>query len=117
MGLVEFDIAAEADLESALKLAFQWPKTVTHYRLEEVRPGVPRMILGQSYMDGAIPFPAKFGPEAIQSVIIGFLQNANYGIQPDCDGHNSKGWRLHNRGLGFHGAEMAIEPFWVEYHK
>lgn len=67
-------------------------------------------------------FPGKgIGHEAVWPFIEAWLKEADYGSQPDTDGHNSKGWRIFNEGwghvCGMWQAFVAIEPEWLTYGK
>jgi hypothetical protein len=63
-----------------------------------------------------LPFPLTM--EQAGDLIIGWLRQVDYGAEPDHDGHNGKGWRLHN-GTGHIDGEwqafVAVEPVWAEF--
>lgn len=65
-------------------------------------------------------FPYNFKIEQLLPFIMGWLENQDYGEEPDLDGHCTRGWRLFNtQGIthGFGGGSFAIQPVWAEHHK
>lgn len=57
----------------------------------------------------------------LESMIVNWLKEADYGPQPDIDGSCRKGWRVYietwNRINGDWTAAFAVEPVWLEFHK
>lgn len=66
-------------------------------------------------------FPAVMGADELEIVIRAWLNERNYGSQPDHDGDNDKGWRIYNEGWGHVNSEYqafaAVEPVWLMYGK
>jgi hypothetical protein len=85
--------------------------TVTGYR-DDGR----RFVLYRADSPKATKLPFPLTREQAADLIIGWLGQANYGPQPDHDGHNGKGWRLHSGQIdGEWQTLLAVEPVWAEY--
>ncbi len=69
--------------------------------------------------DTMIPFPACFGPERCAHVAMDWLQEVQYGAEPDLDGDNHKGWLL--KMCRPHPYEdhafLTVEPLWICHGK
>lgn len=80
-----------------------------------------RLVLFQYESKRATPLPYKMTFAQALSFVQGWLQNAEYGRQPDHDGSNSKGWRVYNEAWGHvsddWAAFVAIEPVWALHGK
>lgn len=67
----------------------------------------------------ALPFP--MGPSAAVEFAWHWLEQADYGPQPDHDGDNTKGWRVYNEEWGHvaddYRAFMAVAPVWMMHGK
>ena len=61
-------------------------------------------------------YPKDKGAIYIADFIFKWLESVKYGPQPDCDGSNSKGWKLDIDPLSGY-VLMSIVPCWIEYHK
>lgn len=135
------DITSEgnADLSAALRLI--WPNAaggkavgytmvnlkeeVTYYgepcthhfnRFVESVGGTPTLILYWHEHSGGTPLPYAMGELSTLPFIQGWLNDVDYGRQPDHDGSNGKGWRV------FHIPDysysfVAIQPVWAWYGK
>jgi hypothetical protein len=66
-----------------------------------------------------LPFPMTISQAS--DFVLGWLEHANYGEEPDHDGHNRHGWRIFNESWGHIGGEwqafVVIEPVWAEFGK
>lgn len=70
--------------------------------------------------DTQLPYEMEF--DAYVNFAWGWLQQADFGEEPDHDGSNGKGFRVYNEDWGFiqegsHGSFVAIEPAWAMYGK
>lgn len=74
-----------------------------------------------TFSDNMIPFPGPLDAEQVESMIRAWLAEAPYGLEPDHDGHNTKGWRVYNEAWGHVNTEwqafVAIEPVWLMHGK
>jgi hypothetical protein len=74
---------------------------------------------GDSPQATKLPFPMTL--EQAADFAVGWLAHADYGREPDHDGSNSKGWRLHCDTWGIvdgdHYAFAAIQPVWAMHGK
>lgn len=66
-----------------------------------------------------LPYPMK--ADAVRDFVWHWLQETDYGQEPDHDGSNGRGWRIYNEAWG-HVAEdsaafVAIQPVWAMYGK
>ena len=134
-------------LISALSIVFSQHSSCIGYSLaKNPKTGRPRMILywvkpdrlpdGEDFV--AFPFKvsrqrrkafSKHGlPRAADAddrlpwlvdLIIAWLQEADFGKEPDHDGDNGKGWRVYVEDWGHsrHQSMCAIEPAWAMYGK
>lgn len=67
-------------------------------------------------------FPGKgIGPDEAWPMIKAWLDETDYGPEPDTDGHNGKGYRIFCEGCGYvcgmWQAFVGIEPAWLTYGK
>jgi hypothetical protein len=110
---VDITSGGAEDLKRAMGF-FSLLHKVTGYR-DEGR----RFVLYRADSPSATKLPFPLTREQAADLIIGWLEQADYGPQPDHDGHNGKGWRLHNGAGGHIGGEwqalLAVEPVWAEY--
>jgi hypothetical protein len=90
---------------------------------EDVGPNdIPRLVFYWHYEPSTdkdvVPFPYPHKLPQVLSFLSGWLQQVEYGDQPDLDGSCSKGWRVTNQGFGgWSYATFAVEPIWAEHHK
>lgn len=106
-------------LKSALSLCGH--KKVSGYRVEETK-GKPRMIFYWASSPNAAPFPFEMPIDQAAQFAQAWLDGgAEYGREPDHDGHNEKGFRLYCEDWGHVAGEwqafVAIEPAWAMYGK
>ncbi len=64
----------------------------------------------------ATKLPYPFNLDQCVEFVWGWLQNANYGPEPDIDGSCSRGWRIKG-GSWAPYVIFVIEPMWAEHHK
>src|SRR5271163_924093 len=66
--------------------------------------------------DGYTNFPFKMPIEQVAAFAITWLDQVDYGREPDHDGDNGKGWKCYCEGWGQvaseHQAFAAVEPAW-----
>ena len=65
--------------------------------------------------------PFKMTLEQAADFAFGWLQEADYGVQPDHDGDNGLGWRLYCEAWGHVAGDScafaAVRPIWAMYGK
>lgn len=70
---------------------------------------------------GVQSFPYEMKVKAATEFAWHWLQEQNYGAEPDHDGSNHKGWRVYNESWNRIGSEwgafVAIKPEWMMYGK
>jgi hypothetical protein len=125
------DIISDSYLKEALTIGFKGApgKKATHFRLDPpsgegaARRTRTRLVLGWHEFKGsqALPFPLQIEDDSAYNFIKAWLEDQNYGSQPDHDGDNGRGWRVYNESWGHvdHDpyAFLAIEPAWAMYGK
>lgn len=142
-----FDVTSVGSLKNILAIAFanapggkathmvvQKPQEITRYfknhqgevdqhenvLLEHV-DGTPTLILCWHEDKGTIALPFPLDEEGAEYWIQQWLKNADYGPEPDHDGHNKPGWRAFCTSWGQVGdrqyAFLAIQPEWACYGK
>ncbi len=65
-------------------------------------------------------FPYDFKLNQTLPFVMGWLENQDYGREPDIDGSCSKGWREFNsEGVtnGWGMASFTVQPAWAYHHK
>ena len=112
-----FDLTG-VPLELALSVAGVAHSKVEGYRVDEEKN---RLVLYWTSSAKAALLPAPMKIEDLTSFIHAWLETADYGPEPDCDGFVRKGWRVYNESWGHVGNEwqafVAIEPTWLAYSK
>lgn len=80
-----------------------------------------RLILYSLPSPRATPLPAPLTGEALVLFVKAWLDQASYGVEPDHDGDNSRGFRIYNEDWGHidheYQAFVAIEPAWLMHGK
>lgn len=65
--------------------------------------------------------PFKLDADGASDFARRWLEEADYGREPDHDGSNGKGWRIYNEGWGHvdndHYGVIAVTPVWAMYGK
>ena len=107
-------------LKIALTLGLSDHKAIGY--LIDTKDNNPRMVFFWSEHPKMTPFPGKTTPEFLASFIDMWLQNAEYGNEPDHDGHNDRGWYMYTESWGQINdydwkSFLAIEPHWIMYGK
>ena len=68
-----------------------------------------------------VELPFKLDSEGATDFALRWLNELDYGKEPDHDGDNSKGWRVYCEGWGQvdgeWGAFLAVAPAWAMYGK
>lgn len=68
-----------------------------------------------------VKLPYKYKSEDIVRMITGWLNEQDYGKEPDIDGDCEKGWRLYTEEWGAikgkSGSMFAVGPAWAMYGK
>lgn len=92
-------------------------KSFTHY-IDDPDYG---LILLWAARENAIEFSKPLSGEQLVDFAWEWLQEQDYGREPDHDGSNGKGWRLFNEAWGHvkhdWAAFVAIQPAWAMYGK
>ncbi len=111
------DITSDKSIGDAMKLAFGGYKHAVGYRIDAEKG----MIFYWSISKNMTPFPFKMDAEGAAHFVLRWLKEADYGQEPDHDGHNGRGWRLYNEDWGHISNEwqafVAIQPVWAMYGK
>jgi hypothetical protein len=118
----QFDLKA-CDLELSLQIAFGGHKKAWGWKSSP-----ERLIFAwhENAGEGFVPFVTPIGWEQAVDVVKGWCKEvADYGSEPDNDGHVSRSWRVYCDYWGFvkendisnHYAFAAVEPYWAEYGK
>lgn len=123
-----------ASLRLAVDLAFTQHNKVTHYAIREAEPAVtepeyskraakPKRLVFMWTGDGrdAVKLPFTLDAEGATDFARRWLEEQDYGREPDHDGDNGKGWRAYCEGWGHVDNEyqgfLAIAPAWDMYGK
>ena len=93
-----------------------------HYtELVEDKDGIDTLILLWSKERESIQLPFPLGLTQTVDFIVGWLDNLNYGGQPDHDGDNGKGWRIFTESwghvAGYSYTVVGVQPAWAMYGK
>lgn len=83
-------------------------------------PGTRRLHLYWYYDENnnSIKLPYPFNIDQCIEFVWGWLQNADYGPEPDINGSCSKGWKIGgSKGGGWSHVIFTVEPVWAEHHK
>jgi hypothetical protein len=116
------DMTAEGDvlLAKMIDLVFTHNnQTVTSYVIRDNK----MIFLWGDYEDIAdrVVFPFTISAEFAGHLAVNWLKVADYGVEPDHDGLNHKGWCLFNENWGhvidIHSAIIAVKPAWITYGK
>ncbi len=95
----------------------------------EVTVGDHKMLVLHWYYregSGQTKFPYPFKLEQLLPFITGWLENQDYGSEPDLDGSCSKGWSLFTNipyeqrktiNQAWDCVLFAVRPEWAEHHK
>ena len=115
----EFRITG-ASLEKSLDIAATSWKNVSGWSVDK---DGKRMILYWTHANypDYVQLPAEFPTTEMAMFIKAWLNNVNYGKEPDTDGSCKKGWTVYNESwgqvAGRYQAFVAIEPTWLMYGK
>jgi len=117
----EGDARFDATLRLALTLA---GRKVTHYATDPKR-GLALFWSNPCDRPSDItahPLPYPMDQDALVAFVVGWLRTADYGLQPDHDGSNGKGWTIYtDESWGhvwgsFYGV-IAVKTTWAMYGK
>lgn len=117
-----FDITADRDLEAVLSLAFARHAKAVAWRADTY-DDKPRLVLAWTDAgEGWTPLLAAAGPQQAAAMIQQWLDERDYGPEPDHDGSNGRGFRVYNDAWGHvnpYGwpAFVAVQPNWAWYGK
>lgn len=115
------DITSDGPLGPPMKIAFGFYKKAEGYVITPEKG-----LVFFNYLDGApkslaIKLPFKLDAEGAADFARRWLEEQNYGPEPDHDGDNGKGWRLYNEEWGhvggWTGSIVAVQPRWAMYGK
>lgn len=113
----EFTMSGNNSLEKMLEVATSQAKEITSWKESD---GFLIFGRGSSFEDGWIPFLSSPTTDELSRLIIVWLKKQDYGMEPDMDGHCSKGWQVSNKaGFNFYDYKsvFAVSPCWIEFHK
>lgn len=118
------DITSEgqASLLQALGICFAQHRAATHYVVREAEPPKPRrLVFMWTEAKDAVALPFKLDVEGAADFARRWLDEQDFGRQPDHDGDNGKGWRLYNEAWGHvdnqYQGWIAVAPAWAMYGK
>ena len=131
------DVISEGEEALALALQLVWPNAsggyATAYKvasliqsgpergLIEKDGGCPTLILLWEEERGTLPLAYPHDLKEATRFVFGWLRRADYGPEPDHDGHNQKGFRVFNEQwghvAGYCYAIVGIQPAWAMYGK
>ncbi len=101
---------------------FQNDAGVTTHHFEHIKQdsgGVPTLLLLWSAERDAIALPYPLDLEGATAFVAGWLDQVEYGREPDQDGSNEKGWRVFTGAWGHVAGHRdgicAIQPAWAMY--
>lgn len=117
------DITSEGDLAKAMEIAFQRPTQKAEGYLVDPKFG---LIFFWSCSDsyppqGLVRLPFKLDSAGAADFARRWLEEQDYGREPDHDGDNGRGWRMYNNdwskvnGLSY--SIVAVQPAWAMYGK
>ena len=116
VGQLYFDITG-VPLETALAVAFIEHSTAVGWKYRMIDEQYTLVLHWNNYAkDDINPFPAPLRREEVLPIVGKWLSEAEYGEEPDGDGHAEKSHRifsLQNSGSAF----VAIQPVWLYYGK
>ena len=116
-----FDLTSEGDLVAPMKIAFQRPtQRAEGYLIHPEKGLVFFWYLGET-VEGLVKLPFKMDHVGAADFARRWLDEQDYGREPDHDGDNGRGWRLYNEEWGrvgsWTGAFIAVKPAWAMYGK
>lgn len=107
--------------QKALELVLFDHSLIEGYRESPTKDGTPTLYMyWLNTPDISTAFPYKMRIEQLMPFVKGWLEQAEYGKQPDIDGHCTKGWRIFNtEGIqdGWSRISFAVQPVWAIHHK
>lgn len=105
--------------EHAMRLAFSNHSTAVAYAITEDDGLILLWCADARIKSTDLPYPMKI--EAAIQFVWNWLEQADYGRQPDHDGDNGKGWTVHRDGWGHVAGSFysicGIKPTWAMYGK
>jgi hypothetical protein len=108
-----------AMFEHAMRLAFDGYSLARNYFVSD-KDGLV-LLWSDDTAAKAQPLPYPMNVDSAIPLVWNWLEQADYGRQPDHDGDNGKGWTLHRDGWGHvggsHYAIVGIRPTWAMYGK
>lgn len=145
----QIDITSEGPLLPALKLAFGSHSKFVGYAVRDasegkrycmengseeekkygyllkwsVNPKPRRLVLfwANSDRDDYVKLPFTMNADLAAGWCEAWLEQQDYGKEPDHDGDNGRGWRIYNEGWGHVDGEwqafLAVTPSWAMYGK
>lgn len=125
------DVTSEGtvSLGMALSLAFSRHRTAEGFRIIEEgrtltdkwRPATLVFYWVKLDKTGYHPLPFKMDAAKATEFAAAWLEQVDYGREPDHDGDNGKGWRVYTEGWGHvdsdYQAIVAVQPAWAMYGK
>lgn len=121
-----FDISSEGreSFERAMGFAFDGRFSETKargYRVDPVKGLILYWSVDSARGVGITPLPYEMKQKAATEFVWHWLEEQDYGREPDHDGSNHKGWRVYNEAWNRIGDEWgafaAIKPEWMMYGK
>lgn len=125
---IELIAQGKPSLRQALEIAFRHNAPggkMEGWAVSKVDQKFPGLVLLWSLDDvvNELPnkLPFKMGIEGAAEFVWSWLQEQDYGPEPDHDGDNGKGWMVYTDGWGHVGvyryAICAVFPAWAMYGK
>jgi hypothetical protein len=114
------DITSKGPLAAAMAIAFG---NGPNMRAVGYRLSLEKGLIFYQYDSSKrmTPLPFKLDAAGAADFATRWLAEADYGPEPDHDGHNSKGWRLYCEDWGHVDGEyqafVAVKPAWAMHGK
>lgn len=115
------DVISEGDIASAMAIAFREGTRAVAYRVDKEKGLIFYSYISDSARSAAVPLPFRLDAAGAADFAKRWLEEQDYGEEPDHDGDNGKGWRVYTEGWGMVAGEqsafVAIKPAWAMYGK
>jgi hypothetical protein len=127
---IDVTSVGETSLLKALELAFAHHRQATHYAVRDAEPATERVpykprrlvfLWTAATQLGTQELPFKLDAAGAVEFARRWLNEQDFGREPDHDGDNKRGWRVYNEAWGrvdnqYQGF-IAIAPAWAMYGK
>lgn len=116
-----FDIT-DAPLDKSLEVAFSHCSKIVGWTAMKLKStDNVALVFYRTQATGVNTFPCPIGLKEVQPIIEQWLEQAEYGEEPDTDGHCTKGHRVFCENWGHVDGQwealFAVEPVWMMHGK